>query len=98
MGIIVKLLGSGLGMASEAIQYVKPQLTTIARQRACLTCVNLDNTINHIFLCQNQSSLLPRSDPRLPITNTNNNQRLSCTLSFQVRTRPANRSRNCFVI
>lgn len=26
MGIIVKLLGSGLGMASEAIQYVKPQL------------------------------------------------------------------------
>lgn len=37
MGIIVKLLGSGLGMASEAIQYVKPKLTTIARQRACLT-------------------------------------------------------------
>lgn len=50
MGIIVKLLGSGLGMASEAIQYVKPQLTTIARQRACLTCVNLDNTINYIVL------------------------------------------------
>lgn len=37
MGIIVRLLGSGLGMASEAIQYAEPRLGKIAGQQISVT-------------------------------------------------------------
>lgn len=44
MGIIVRLLGSGLGMASEAIQYVEPHLGMIAGQQIPFTRSDVEDT------------------------------------------------------
>lgn len=67
MGIIVRLLGSGLGMASEAIQYVEPRLGTIAGQQISVTRSDLQDT-NMCFVLARRVQHLARHDLKVSIT------------------------------